>query len=61
MSGVSIALLRRLNTGKHLRWVKIDLQRTADEQEGRCKISIYQTHTDNDVSSHTYYIGSTPW
>lgn len=31
MSGVSIALLRRLNTGKHLRWVKIDLQMNRKE------------------------------
>lgn len=31
MSGVSIALLRSLNTGKHLRWVKIDLQMNRKE------------------------------
>lgn len=42
MSGVSIALLRSLNPGKHLRWVKIDLQRTVEEQMNRKEDAKYQ-------------------
>lgn len=42
MSGVSIALLRSLNKGKNLWWVKIDLQCTADEQMNRKEGAQYQ-------------------